>query len=238
MNIITIDPSTTCTGICINGKTMVAIAQERLSLTKKGNLAKWFEIASSYCHIETYPDYEKKNDFTDVEIEKLCYYKNIADIVVSTIYSHCKPSTSKVAIEGFSYNSKAGNLIDLVTYSTLIRSILLDKGYDLIIMPPASLKKKVAELVYPKVDVKNKDRDPSLKPLKPKFIHLNKDGIAGGNFKKPEMLQAIKDSDFNDNWKKFIDEHYSDLIEMKNIPAPMSDLNDAYLLYQCIKNYK
>jgi len=235
MNIVAIDPSTTCTGICINGKKMIAVAQENLALSKKGDFGKWFEIASSSCEIKTYEVYEKKSTFTYAEIEKLKYYQTIADIVTSTIEQNCKPEKTKVCIEGFSYSSKAGNLIDLVTFSTLVRSRLLHSGYELVVVPPMSLKQGAARLVYPKVDVKNKDRDPSLKPLKPKFMHLNPDGIPGGKFKKHEMLRAISDSDFSDDWKKFIDANFSDINEMKSVPAPIADLNDAYLLYHCIK---
>lgn len=235
-NIVAIDPSTTCTGICINGEKMIAVAQENLALSKKGDLVKWFELASNSCQIETYKAYEKKNTFTDAEVEKLFYYQTISILVVDVIENYCKhPDDTKVVIEGFSYSSKAGNLIDLVTYSTLIRSRLLDRGYELIIVPPMSLKQGTAKLVYPKVDVKNRGRDPKLKPLKPKYMYLNPDDIPGGKFKKHEMLRAISDSDFDDDWKKFIDENYSDITEMKSIPAPIADLNDAYLLYQCAK---
>lgn len=238
MNIVAIDPSTTCTGICINGDKMIAVAQENLALSKKGDLVKWFEIASNSCEIETYKPYEKKNTFTDAEVEKLKYYQTIASIVTSIIEKHCKPDDTTVCIEGFSYSSKAGNLIDLVTFSTLIRSHLLNTGYNLIIIPPMSLKQGTAKMVYPPVDIKNKDRDPTLKPLKPKIMYLNPDGVAGGKFKKHEMLQAIKDSNFQEGWKKFIEINYSDINEMKSVPAPIADLNDAYLLYHYIKKDK
>ena len=238
MNIIAIDPSTTCTGICINGTKMVAVTQEELALNKKGGFVKWFDLVSGNCEIETYDSYEKKDNFTDTEVGKLQYYQTIANIVTSVIEQNCKPSNTIVCIEGFSYSSKAGNLIDLVTFSTLIRSYLINHGYTLVVIPPMSLKQGTAKLVYQKVDVKNQNRDPNLKPLKPKFMYLNSDGVPGGSFKKHEMLGAIKDSSFNDGWKKFIDEHYSDINEMKSIPAPIADLNDAYLLYQCVKHDK
>jgi len=237
MNIVTIDPSTTCTGICINGEQMIAVVQESLAVSKKGDFTKWFNLASSSCGIETYQSYETKKKFTDNEIEKLVYYQTIAKIVTSIIERHCKPDDTTVYIEGFSYSS-TGNLIDLVAFSTLIRSYLVNNGYHLVVVPPMSLKMETAKLIYPAVDVKNRDRDPNLKPLKPKIMYLNPDDIPGGKFKKHEMLQAIKDSNFNDDWKSFIDEHYSDISGMKSIPPPIADLNDAYLLYQCFKNNK
>jgi len=238
MNIVAIDPSTTCTGICINGNRMVAVAQESLVCSKKGDFVKWFDLASNICEIKTYENYKEKETFTGVEVEKLRYYQTIANIVIKTVEEKYKPHDTKICIEGFSYNSKAGNLIDLVTFSTLIRSRFLNNGYGLIVVPPMSLKQGAAKLVYPRVDIKNKDRDPKLTPLKPKFMYLNPEGVPGGKFKKHEMLRAIVDSHFKDDWKKFIDANYSDISSMKSIPAPIADLNDAYLLYHYIKDDK
>jgi len=238
-NIIAIDPSTSCTGICVNGERMVVVSNESITLSKKNGLKKWFKKVDDYpfSRIETYPPYNKMKEFSSQEVEKLAYYRTISDTIIDTICSEIdKRKQTHVFVEGYSYNSAAGNLIDLVTLSTLLRTKIMDLGFSLTIIPPSKLKNDTAKLVYEPVDVKNMGRDPSLKPLKPVVKYLNKKGVPGGKFKKPEMLEAIKDFQSNDVWKGFIDEHYSDIAEMSSVPTPIVDLNDAYWIYQCAKN--
>lgn len=231
-NVIAIDPSTTCTGLCINGKVSCVVSEE-YATTKKGDFSKWFEIASGAATIHAYSDptgkpITKSTPFHISEVHKLLKYDYITDYLISQIKKEIPNlSSSLCLIEGYSYNSMAGNLIDLVTYSTLIRQKIIRQGAALRVLPPAELKMCAAKLTYEGVDVGKK---------KPKIEWRNNEGVAAGRFTKHEMYKAIcENPDLDDDWKKLLDEHLSDQISSKSISKPLDDINDSYLLYHCFK---
>lgn len=231
-NIIAVDPSTTCTGVCINGKVSCVVSEE-YAKTKKGEFSKWFEIASTAAAINAYTEptglaITKKTPFAVSEVRKLLRYDFITDYLINEIKKEVPNlSGSLCLIEGYSYNSMAGNLIDLVTYSTLIRQKLMRQGVVLRVIPPAELKMCAAKLTYEGVDVGKK---------KPKIEWRNNEGVAAGRFTKHEMYKAIcENTTLNDSWKKLLTEYLSDQISSKSISKPLDDINDSYLLYHCFK---
>lgn len=225
-DVVAIDPSTACTGICINGS-VSCVVNEDYALTKKGDFTKWFEIASKVASIKTYYtpyDKTKNTSFSKSEVQKLKKYDLISDIILDHIKATLPNFTQAVClIEGYSYNSQVGNLIDLVTYSTLLRQKLLKNGMTLKIVPPAELKLLAAKFTYPSIDVGKK---------KPKLEWRNHDGIAAGKFNKHDMYKAICDNqNLSDNWYKLLKEHFIEQISSKSISKPFDDINDSYLLY-------
>lgn len=231
-NIIAIDPSTTCTGVCINGSVSCVVSEEQ-SITKNGRLNKWFEIASQVATINVYVTptgvaINKKTPFAVSEVRKLIKYDYVTDYLINQIRKKVPDlKNSLCLIEGYSYNSKAGNLIDLVTYSTLIRQKMFRQGATLRVVPPAELKLSAAKLTYEGVNVGKK---------KPKIEWRNNEGVAAGKFNKHEMYKAIcENDDLDDDWRKLLNEHFSDQINAKSISKPLNDINDSYLLYHCFK---
>lgn len=222
-NIVGIDPSTTCTGLCINGKTF-SFSPYKQIFNKKDQYNKWYDIASQEVEIYSFSVEDKKSVFTDSEVQKISQYDEVSDNITDIIKNNIDVGETICVIEGFSYNATAGRLIDLVVFSTLLRYKILKLGYDLQVVPPATLKVLSAKLTYEPIDVGKK---------KPKLEWRNRDGVAGGKFTKHDMVTAVADnSTLDDNWAKFIKASYSDLISMKNIPKPFEDVNDAYLLYK------
>lgn len=222
-NIVGIDPSTTCTGLCINGKPF-SFSPESQVFNKKGEYNKWYDLASKEVSVNTFSVKDKTSIFTDSEIQKISQYDIVSDSIVKTIKNNILPGNTVCVIEGFSYNATAGKLIDLVVFSTLLRYKIIKLHYDLTVVPPATLKVLSAKLTYEPIDVGKK---------KPKLEWRNNDGISGGKFTKHDMIAAVADNkSLNDNWSNYIKALYSDLITMKNIPKPFEDVNDAYLLYK------
>jgi len=225
-NIIAIDPSTTCTGLCINGK-VSCFAQREIALTKKEKLTRWFEIVSEVGTINVMdtPSGIKKMGFSESERYKLQKYDAITDAIMLHISKNEKQSTKNIClIEGYSYSSAAGHLIDLVTFSTLLRKKLLDLNYMLVVVPPSELKMSAAKLTYKPMDVGKR---------KPKLQWRNNEDISGGVFKKPEMYKAIiENSSLKDDWSILLHEYSKEVLSLKKIPTPIDDINDAYLLYQ------
>ena len=231
-NIIGIDPSTTCTGLCVNGE-MTAIMPRSHAETKKGALQKWVNITSCHADIITVDNRPKSKVYSDEEILKLAYYRELRDNIGRVIESKdFIPTDTLVLIEGFSYESAKGHLIDLVAFSTLLRNYLVEAGYNIQVIAPSTLKMNTAKMAYePTTVYLNK------KKTRSKIEWRNPKGLSGGSFKKPDMMNAIIDSKYTDSkWKKFLQEHLSDLNDMKNVPKPIEDLNDAFLLYKVHKN--
>jgi hypothetical protein len=233
-NIIAIDPSTTSTGICINGKMVSVFRETSSSITTKGAYKKWFKLVDDEIDVISVEDRIKKNNYSEEEISKLEMYRTFAGIVSDTINSHISdPKDSIVLIEGYSYSSEAGHLIDLVTFSTLIREFLYSKGYNIKVVAPSSLKMWTAKFSY----------EPTKEPLnkaktrfKTSWRSPHTDN-AGGKFTKSDMFNAIIDNDkLSDSWKEFLKVYYDELSEKAKIPSPIEDLNDAYLLYNIHKN--
>jgi len=228
INVVTIDPSTACTGVCINGA-LFCFSDREYSTTKKGNLTKWFEIASDACDVLLYdtPPNNTKNtklSFSESEVYKLLKYDFITDKIIDIISTNTdRKKATKCLIEGYSYNSAAGNLIDLVTYSTLLRHKLWKRGVCINVIPPASLKLGAAKLTYPPKDIGKK---------KPKLEWRNKQGIAAGSFKKPEIYKVITENPtLTDAWSELLRVYESHQLNATSISKPIDDINDSYVLY-------
>lgn len=231
-DVIAIDPSTTCTGLCINGQVSCIVSEED-AMTKTGRLSKWFDTASNVAGVQMYTlpsslHTGKRTTFTVSEVNKLLKYDFITDYLLNQIKKVVPNLTQTLCIiEGYSYNSLAGNLIDLVTYSTLIRQKLIRQGATLRVIPPAELKLCAAKLTYKAIDVGKQ---------KTKLEWRNHEGVAAGRFTKHEMYKAIcENSGLTDPWSEMLREHLSDQIASKSISKPLNDINDSYLMYQCFK---
>ena len=249
MNIVAIDPSLTCTAMVINGKRFV-FASHSLAHTKKGALTRWFNECSTLIDYN-FIDYEKADGYSDNEIVKLLAYEKTVKEIQDTICKHaipydtgnkiykdetwkipvstwnhafnCQSNNLKVLIEGYSYSSQAGPLIDLVTFSTLLRKAMLELTKDVTIYAPTQLKLKAAELTY----------EPIQKGKKViKYEYRNQQGVSGGQFTKLDMLKCLIDNEkFANDWVHFLKTNKNEILNYKSVPKPIEDVNDAMLLF-------
>lgn len=233
MNIITIDPSLSCTAMCANGELFV-YANESLGVNKSGTLKKWFSLTEDYISFRFIKGNESGKDYTDSEIDKLQLYNKITDMIVSDIATFLATNNDEtlICIEGYSYASATSALIDLVTFSTLLRlKIVLDCDAELMIISPTTLKVRACEFTYgERFNKKGK-----------KISCCNHDGTTGGRFKKPDILKCLLDSDKmkNDAYVKLLrDELHDELSEMKNVPKPIEDINDVKIAYEVLNELK
>ena len=144
MNIVTIDPSLISTALTINGMPF-SIASSDIVYTKKGDLTKWFDICDDYCNIHpTDNPNDKSKSYANLELAKLESSQRIANLIRSLVDKHTDPTyNTLVLIEGYSYSSQAGPLIDLVTLSTLIRRNLFTRtDTELVVLSPSSVNSK------------------------------------------------------------------------------------------------
>ena len=221
-NLVAIDPSLISTGLCVNGKLFNYCPRDK-ALVKSG-LTKWFRYLD---HLVTYRfvEYHDFKTYSEGEVTKLTDYSKVTDMIVTDILDNIDPTKpTKVIIEGYSYSSAAGNLIDLVSFSTLLRiKIFKNLTRDLLVVSPSTLKLETAKLCYA----------PIIEKKKP--VYKNSFGVAGGSFNKRDMCFAIiENTNWNDPYALMLRTLKPEFMEAKAIKKPVEDVNDAYLLYQLI----
>lgn len=227
MNFIGIDPSLISTGMVVNGK-LFNYCRESDVYGKTG-MSKWFKTCD---HLVTYRyvTSKKSKDYSEQEIMKLCDYDRATDLIISDILENIDHTQRTIVyVEGFSFGMGPGPLVDLVTFSTLLRKKVYDQiTKDIIILAPSSLKLESCKMTYPVKDIGIK---------KPKLIYQNNDEISGGSFKKNHMFLAITENkNLNDPWAEHLRSIQEEMLEMATIKKPYEDVNDAFLLYQIAKN--
>lgn len=230
MNIITIDPSLSCSAITINNEKFVFTSRE-LAETKTGSLKKWFNLCEPYVNFIMLEKGMEKT-FSKKEIEKHKAYDDISNSIRNSVYSSSAFNNSYetiVVIEGYSYSSAAGPLIDLVTLGTLLRSKFLSDTDNVVIIPPSKLKLEAAKLTYEPIEKGVKVK---------KYEWRNHGGVSGGNFKKQEIMKAlIENKNLNCDWINFLKKYKDDILAAKAVPKPIEDINDSKIMYEIIKNY-
>lgn len=229
VNYIGIDPSITSTGMVINGEPF-SYSYDSNGYTKKGDLSKWFKLSE---HVINFRFHEKVNfsDYQNEQVKKITMYSDVVETIIYDIKENIDENYPiKIAIEGYSYGSNSGNLIDLVTFGTLLRYRLLDLNCEIFVISPSTLKLESCKMTYPPIEeIKGKRK------LKKILSYKNNEGISGGNFTKKDMYKSVLENiKWDDKWKDHLHSIESDIGDQK-IPKPHEDVTDAYLLYQYIK---
>jgi hypothetical protein len=226
-NIISIDPSLSCTAMVVNEKRFV-FANEKLALTSKEELTKWFKLCEPLVEYH-FTNYDHLDDYSDNEVNKLSNYDITTQVIMEAIQDNISLThDTKIFIEGYSYSSAAGPLIDLVTFSTLLRKKLYELTKNIQILSPSQLKLEACKLTYPPI--------PKGKKVI-RYEYKNNDGIAGGSFTKREIYKALtENNNLQDVWTHFLRKHQKDVLNYKNVPKPLEDINDSEILYWIAKN--
>lgn len=225
MNYISIDPSLTSTAVVINDRIFNYVSEDK-ACTKSG-LSKWYKIFEELITYR-FTNYNKSSNYSDEQISKLLDYNEVTDLIIDDIRENINQKDGCIiGIEGFSYSSNAGPLIDLVTYSTLLRIKLFEKiSNNIKIYSPSTLKLNSCMMTYTHTTKGKKN---------PKIVCKNYEGMSGGSFKKREMyLSLIENENNQDPYVNLLREYKSDLDKM-NIPKPIEDVNDAIIISKYLK---
>ncbi len=226
-NIIGLDPSLISTGMTINGK-VFNYCRESDAYSKSG-LSKWFKLSEEHLTLN-FVEYRKFGSYSEGELTKLKDYDKVTSQIIKDIEQNIdKTRTTKIAIEGFSYSSNAGAIIDLVTFSTLLRKKLFDYiSQDITIFSPASLKLEACKLTYAPIDIGKK---------KEKLVYKNNEGVSGGSLTKHGIYQCIiENENLVDEWTELCRSLKSEIMAATKVPKPFEDANDSFILYQILKN--
>jgi hypothetical protein len=232
-NIVALDPSLISTALVVSsGDTfkMYNYCRESSAFGKTG-IKKWFKLAEQFITYK-FITYREFKDYSEGEITKLKDYDKITDDIISDILSNIDSSKpTKIGIEGYSFSS-TGDIIDLVTFSTLLRKKLFDQiSEDITVMSPSTLKLESCKLTYPPIVTET-----GKKVKKVKIEYRNNLGMSGGSFTKTDMFMAIvENNEMQDFWTKHCKLVKSDVLGIATIPKPYEDANDAFLIYNVLK---
>ena len=230
-NIVAIDPSLISTALVVsspNNFKMFNYCKESKVYNKKG-LAKWFKMAEEYI-IYRFIDYRDFNSYSEGELIKLKDYDKVSDMIIKDILDNIDSTIpTKIGIEGYSYSSDAGAIIDLVTFSALLRKKLFDKvSEDIEVLSPSTLKLESCKLSYKPI---LKESGKKVKKITEEY--RNPLGIPGGKFTKLDMYHAIiDDTNYNDPWSKHCKSIIEDIKGVSVIPKPYEDMNDGFILFK------
>lgn len=162
---------------------------------------------------------EVVKDYSENENLKIRHFDNLSNIILEEINKKIDNNANTYCvIEGYSFSKNTSSILDIVSFSTLIRANLLKiHNINISIISPNSLKLETCKLVYKPIDIGKR---------KPKYIYKNNDGIAGGSFKKPQMYKAIIDGEIKNPIYNMLVE-YKYLIDRDKIPNPIEDIIDS-----------
>lgn len=233
-NIVAIDPSLISTAIIVGDKTtykMFNYCREKDAYGKKG-LNKWYKYAEQYVTYK-FVEYREFKDYSEGEMTKLKDYDKITDLIIDDILTNIDPKlVTKVVAEGFNFGAKSGDILDLVTFSTLLRKKIFDKvSQDITILSPSTLKLEACKFTYPPIIKEIGGKNP-----RKEYIWKNTFGMPGGSFTKHDMYYAIIENEkLNDSWSNLCKSLKTEIVGISKVPKPFEDINDSFLLYNIIK---
>ena len=233
-NIVALDPSLISTALVVSTGDTFKIynyCRESSAFGKTG-IKKWFKLAEQFVTYK-FITYREFKDYSEGELTKLKDYDKVTDDIISDILSNIDTSKpTKIGIEGYSFSSTAGDIIDLVTFSTLLRKKLFDQiSEDITVLSPSTLKLESCKLTYPPIITETGKKKKTIKTE-----YRNTLGISGGKFTKTDMLMSIvENNEMSDFWTKHCKLVKSDILGVATIPKPYEDVNDAFLIYNFLK---
>jgi len=229
-NYVGIDPSLISTAVSVNGK-LLNYCREKDVYVKNG-MEKWHKMCDGLVEYKIV-EYRKFSSYSEGEIIKLNDYDKITTSIVEDIKEMLNLEIStKIGLEGYSYGSGVGAIVDLVTFSTLLRKKLYDGiSKDITILSPAALKLASCKMSYKPVEVET-----GVKKKKISIEHRNNEGLAGGKFTKREMfLSLVENETWCDEWVNHLRTIKEDILANKTVKKPYEDVNDASLIERFLR---
>jgi len=156
-------------------------------------------------------------------------------MILNDIKANLIPGEISIGIEGYNFGATVGDLVDLVTFSTLLRKKLFDQiSQNILVLSPSTLKLEACKLTYKPII-----KEIGKKIKRTEYEWRNNFGISGGKFTKRDMaLCIIENEKIEDDWFKYLKLIKEELLSVKDIQKPHEDVNDAVLIYNILKNQK
>ena len=191
--------------------------------TSKNPSYKWFKNSSHLINY-TFHEFDNSSEYTASEVDKLKKYDEITENIKNDVSKIIDGDEEiKIYIEGYAFSAN-GKLIDIITFSTLLRYKLLKlPNVHLYFIPPSSLKSFIGGQVY------EKDK---------KGVYRNQNGKASGSFDKKDMMEALLKLNLDFEYMNYLKANKDLLLSTKEIPKPFDDTTDSACLmyYGIIEN--
>jgi hypothetical protein len=190
--------------------------------TNNKNNYKWIKNTDNIINY-IFHTFDNDYNYSDSELYKLQIYDDITEKIINDISYNIKDEETKIYIEGYAFSAN-GKIIDIVTFSTLLRYKLSKiPNIKIYIISPSSLKSFIGSKVY------NPDK---------KGIYRNDTGKASGSFDKKDMMNALLKINLNYPYIKYIEINQDEILKTKTIPKPFDDFNDSIILnyFGCVSN--
>lgn len=230
---IGIDISKISTAVCIERNSKIELYN--YTTTKPNNI--WIEDTSDFINYRFINyDYLTEKDYSKKEMKKFDEFENVSDLILNDVLDNIKLlETIVIGIEGFSFNSNHGPIIDLVELSTLIKHKLRTKIQgikEIRIISPLTIKTKACEMVYGETIIQKGKR-------KIKYVKViqNPDGKLGKNFDKKDMFQTYIDSDIDMSIRLHLKDNKEAFLKNKELPKPIDDVIDSIFIKEVIKRF-
>jgi len=232
MTYIGIDISKNSTALCIerNGK----IFLYNYTIIKPNNI--WVKDTEEFINYR-FIKYLYKNidDYSEREMKKFDEFEEVTNLLINDIFDNVRLLDNiKIGIEGFSYNSSVGPIIDIVEFSTLIKHKIKSKIQGIVtieIISPLTLKSNTCESVYKPIYVTK-----GVRVIKKIKVIQGPTGTLGKDFDKKDMFNAFLDSKLDIQLKTHLIDNKIAFLKNKNLPKPIDDVIDAIWLCQIVKN--
>lgn len=231
MIFIGIDVSKISTALCIEKDNVISL----YNYTTKKNNNIWVKNTNNfinYRHINY--KYISEKDYSKSQVSKLDEFDETTNLIINDIFKNVNsPDELKIAIEGYSYNSK-GPIFDLIEFTTILKHKLMNKlitHTNINIISPMTLKTECCKMVYkPRIELKGK------KVIKEILHYENKEGKQATKFDKWDMYYAFLDSDINMELKDWCKNYHQEIIKGKEVFKPLDDIIDSIILKEMVKN--
>ena len=228
---IGIDISKNSTAVCVESKKLKIYSYT----TKKSNNI-WVTDTSEYINYRFINyTYSKTKDYSEREGIKFKEFEETTNLIVNDILDNVNIlETINIAIEGYSYGSPKGHLIDIVEFSTLLKHKIktsINQYLNVKIIAPLALKSKSCELVYePRTEIQGKR---VIKEVK--FIE-NPEGKKGKDFDKWDMFKCFLQSNISSELKDYLKDNQENILKLKEVPKPLDDVIDSIFLKEVYKS--
>ncbi len=224
---IGIDISLSSTAIYINNKEKQYI----ICYLNDNKTDKWANELNKIANVNIHRIEKVKilGNYSIDEIEKLKNYELLSERIIDDIKILCLDDFCDIRIEGYSYTKNTNSINDIICLSTLIRSKLLKNlNCNLTIISPNTLKIETCEYCYGVTEMKKISKKTN-KEMKSEFKVMNYEGVPGGKFTKFEIYKSIIEKNVDNIILQFLIDNKS-VMNMKKIPSPIDDINDALML--------
>ena len=125
MIFIGLDVSKISTALCIEKNNEIKL----YSYTTQKENNKWVKATKAFINYNNIIyKYDEEKDYSKSELLKIAEFDEITDLIINDILDNIDIlDSTRIGIEGYSYSSKRGPIIDIVEFTSILKQKLIKK---------------------------------------------------------------------------------------------------------------